>query len=213
MCSTEYDLKEMGKMHLKSFRLLIFLLIALGFIGLAGTVDAQLPLIDNIMIEAHDADNQPENPYGIRLVTITVDGKLDTSDDEVLGTILTVVDENGNGAPDPGEKSIKVTQGYLWAGGHELRVTGGTHIVSQGGVDDMIETNPTGGFIFAFALPADIVENQDVTLILTFGNEEGDLSPQIYAHALFIPAPEERPYNFADQIPQERRHDRSSTRV
>ena len=201
MCSTEYDLKEMGKMHLKSFRLLIFLLIALGFIGLAGTVDAQLPLIDNIMIEAHDADNQPENPYGIRLVTITVDGKLDTSDDEVLGTILTVVDENGNGAPDPGEKSIKVTQGYLWAGGHELRVTGGTHIVSQGGVDDMIETNPTGGFIFAFALPADIVENQDVTLILTFGNEEGDLSPQIYAPALFIPAPGERPYNFAVQIP------------
>jgi hypothetical protein len=192
----------MGEMDSKSFRLLIFSLIALGFVGFADTVGAQLPLIDNITVKAHDADNRPDNPYGIRLVTITVEGGLDVSDDYVLGSVLIARDDNGNGFIDPVEDVIKITQGYLWAGGHELRVTGGTHIVSKSGVDDMIETNLGGGFIFVFALPADIVKYQDVTLILTFGNEEGDLDPQIYDPILFSVPIGERRFNFAVQVPQ-----------
>ncbi len=184
-------------MDLRSFRLLILLLIVLGFAGLADTVDAQLPLIDNIRVRAHDANNNPFNRYGIRLVRITVEGDLDDSDDYVLGSVLIILNDNGNGRLDVGENIIQVTQGSLLYGDHELAVTAGTHIVPN----DMIETNGNGEFTFTFYLPADVVASSDRTIALTFGNEEGDLGAQIYAPALLIPPVGERSFNFAVQVP------------
>jgi hypothetical protein len=185
-------------MNSKTFRLLIFLVILLGFIGFADTIYAQMPLIDNIRIEAHDADNQPANPYGIRLARITVKGELDDSDDYVLGSVLIILNDNGNGISNPGENTIKITQGFLINGDHELAVAAGTHIVSN----DMIETNGDGEFTFTFYLPADAVADADRTIALTFGNEEGDLDAQIYDPILFIVPVGERSFNFAVQVPQ-----------
>ena len=61
-------------MSAKNIWLLAFLMTALVFGGLASTADA-LTLIDDIKVEAHDADNEPDNQYGIQLVRITVEGQ------------------------------------------------------------------------------------------------------------------------------------------
>lgn len=168
-------------MSMKSVWLLALMALALAFAGFASPAGA-LSRIDDIKIEAHDADNDPDNQYGIRLVRVTVEGDLDDNTRESLGTVQLYLDEAGDGNT-AGDPMVQVVTGSLESGGHELAATSGTSI---NGTDDRIETNNDGEFTFVFFLPADVVPSpaSDVTLILAFGNEDGDLDFPIYDAAL-----------------------------
>ena len=174
------------KMSMKSVWLLGFLVLALAFAGFAGTAEAGTALVDEIKIEAHDAEDRPDNQYGIRLVRITVEGEIDTSNDLILGTI----ELNG----------VQVIQGQLRNGGHELLASEGADIVTKGGVKHMVECNRDGEFLFSFFLPAEVVGTSDSTVTMTFGNEENDLAPAIYDPTILAQPAGERDNQFAIQV-------------
>jgi hypothetical protein len=175
--------------HRGSRFVLCFVLLILTFSGLVSAANAQ-QLIDKIKIEAHDAEGDPDNQYGIRLIGITVEGELTERDDDILGTVSI--------------GGVQIARGSLLDGGHELYATEGTDIVSSGAVGDMIEANRDGEFVFTFVFPANAVGNVDATLDLLFGNEAGDLDGigvDAYDADIRAGTDRQRDYQFAVQLP------------